>query len=496
MRRIASATIVALLVAPACASAAPAASRLVVKGHGFGHGIGLSQYGALGYAQHGFGYRDIIDHYYAQTTIGTLPDDPDVRVLLQSGRRAVVTGVVAGDDRALDATKTYSVTNSRGRLALWSAGRKLGTFDAPLRLPASDGDALQLKGPAANGVRDGRYRGALEIRPSGSGVMAINVVDLETYLRGVVAAESPASWPAAALQAQAVVARSYAVTTNVGSTTDGVDQYADTRSQMYRGVASEYPSTDAAIAATRGQVVTQDGKPVVTYFFSTSGGHTENVEFSFIGALPRTWLKGVDDPFDDVSPRHTWKPFTFTGAQAAARLKGLVRGSFRGIKVLERGTSPRIVRAEVVGSAGVSQVTGPELRRRFGLYDTWATFTYISSKAKKKQPAAGDNGAATPDPADTQNGAVAPPAAAADHTGGQAAFAARAARRAPSVLSGTIDRAAAGRRVRVQRRDGAAWRTVRTVRTRAGGRYAATLPGPGAYRIVWGDLTGPTVDVR
>jgi stage II sporulation protein D len=492
MRRIASATIVALLAALACASSAPAAGRLVVKGHGYGHGIGLSQYGALGYAQHGFGYRDIIDHYYAQTAISTLPDDPDVRVLLQSGRRATVTGVVAGDDRALDPTRSYRVTNSRGRLALWSGSRKLGTFDPPLRLPASAGDALQLKGPAANGVRDGRYRGALEIRPSGNGVMAINVVDLETYLRGVVAAESPASWPAAALQAQAVVARTYAVTTNVGTTDDGIDQYADTRSQMYRGVASEYPSTDAAIADTRGQVVTQNGTPVVTYFFSTSGGHTENVEFSFIGSLPRTWLKGVDDPFDDVSPRHTWTPFTFTGAQAATRLKGLVRGTFKGIKVLERGASPRIVRAEVVGSNGVAQVTGPELRRRFGLWDTWATFTYISSNAKKKKPAA----TTEPDPADTQNGAVAPPAASADHTGGQAAFAARAARRAASVLSGSIDRAGSGRRVRIERRDGAAWRTVGTVRTRAGGRYAATLPGPGAYRVAWGDLAGPTVDVR
>jgi stage II sporulation protein D len=492
MRRIASASIVALLAALACAPAAPAASRLTIKGHGYGHGIGLSQYGALGYAQHGFGYREIIDHYYAQTAVGTLPDDPDVRVLLQSGKRAVVTGVVAGADKALDPTRSYSVTNSRGRLALWSGSRKLGTYDAPLRLPASDGDALVLKGPAANGVRDGRYRGALEIRPTATGVMAVNVVDLETYLRGVVAAESPASWPAAALQAQAVVARSYAVTTNVGSTTDGIDQYADTRSQMYRGVASETLATDAAIAATRGEVVTQGGKPVVTYFFSTSGGHTENVEFSFIGSLPRTWLKGVDDPFDDVSPRHTWQPFTFTGAQAASRLKGLVRGSFKGIKVLQRGTSPRVVQAEVVGSNGVSQVTGPELRRRFGLYDTWATFTYISSDAKKKPPATTDPSGG----ADTQNGATPPPAGSVDTTGGQAASAARAARRAPSVLQGTIDRAAAGRRVRVQRRDGSSWRTVRTTRTLRGGRYAASVPGPGAYRVLWGDVAGPTVDVR
>src|SRR4051794_3168216 len=494
MRRIASATIVALLAVLACAPTAPAASRLVVKGHGFGHGIGLSQYGALGYAQHGFGYRDIIGHYYAGTSISTLAGDPDVRVLLQSGRRSVVSGVVAGGDKDLDPARTYVVTQSGGRLALWSGRHKLGTYDAPLRLAAPSDGALQLRGPAANGVRDGRYRGALEIRASGNGVMTVNALDLETYLRGVVAAESPASWPAAALQAQAVVARTYAVTTNVGSATDGIDQYADTRSQMYRGVASENLSTDAAIAATRSQVVTDQGKPVVTYFFSTSGGHTENVEFSFIGSLPRTWLKGVDDPFDDVSPRHTWKPFQFTGAQATSRLRGLVRGSFKGIKVLERGTSPRIVRAEVVGSAGVTQTTGPELRRRFGLYDTWATFTYISSNAKKKTKVAAPSDT---DPAggDTQNGATTPPGGV-DTTGGQAARAARLAAVGRPVLDGAIDRAAAGRRVHIQRRDAGRWRTVGTTRVRHGGRYAASLPGPGAYRVLWGDIAGPTVNVR
>ena len=112
--------------------------------------------------------------------------------------------------------------------------------------------------------------------------MAINAVGLEQYLRGVVAAESPSNWPAAALQAQAVAARTYAITTSAGGSL-GFDQYADTRSQMYRGVASETPSTNAAVNATAGEVVTYGGKPVVTYFFSTSGGRTENVEESVLG---------------------------------------------------------------------------------------------------------------------------------------------------------------------------------------------------------------------
>ncbi len=123
---------------------------------------------------------------------------------------------------------------------------------------------------------------------------------LEDYLRGVVPAESPAVWPAAALQAQAIAARTYAITTNVGG--NGFTQYPDTRSQMYRGVIAEKPTSDDAVKATRGQIVTYAGKPVVTYFFSTSGGQTENVENAFRGAKPQPWLKSVDDPFDDVSP--------------------------------------------------------------------------------------------------------------------------------------------------------------------------------------------------
>jgi stage II sporulation protein D len=480
MRRFAPSLSLAVLAALALAPGASAASHLVIKGHGYGHGIGMSQYGALGYAQHGTSYRDILGHYYEQTDVVPLSSPPDVRVLLQTTRRATVSGVVAAGARKLKATSTYSVGASGGRVALYSAsGRRLGTYAAPLRLAAPSDGAFTLRGTAANGTRNGAYRGALEVRVAGSGVQAINALDLEDYVRGVVSAESPASWPAEALKAQAVAARTYAVTTNVGSTTDGIDQYADTRSQMYKGVAAELPSTDAAVAATKGQVVAQNGTPVVTYFFSTSGGHTENVEDSFIGSLPRAWLKGVDDPFDSVSPRHSWGPFTYSQASVQSKLKGLVRGSFRGITVLERGSSPRIVRAEVDGTNGVTQVTGPQLRSRFGLFDTWASFTYISSDAKKKP--SDDSDASTTAPASTtipaattapSSGGTTPPVT--DTTGGQAASVARIASIAPSVLTGTIHPAKRGRRLAVQRRDGSAWRTVRTVHVGAGGSYHAT----------------------
>ncbi|HEY4095474.1 MAG TPA: SpoIID/LytB domain-containing protein [Baekduia sp.] len=511
MRRLASATLVALLAALGCAATAPAASRLVIKGHGYGHGIGMSQYGAMGYAEHGASYTDILDHYYEQTQVTQLGSAPDVRVLLQQkGKRVVVSGAVAAGSRKLSAGKTYSTQRaSGGRVALYSStGRRMGTYAAPLRLAAPSGGSVKLSGLAANGLSNGRYRGAIEVRPTASGVEAINAVGLEDYVRGVVSAETPAGWPAEALKAQAVAARTYAVTTNVGSTTDGIDQYADTRSQMYKGVAAELPATDAATAATAGQVVTQSGKPVTTYFFSTSGGHTENIEFSFIGALPQTWLKGVDDPYDSVSPRHSWGPITYSQATAQAKLKGLVRGSFRGITVLERGSSPRIVRAEVDGTNGVTQVTGPQLRDRFGLFDTWATFTYISANGKTPKTGAGDGDGddTTPDdgastttppstpapPATNASGGAAPPVPA-DTTGGEAASIARAPR---ALLVGTIRPAHRGRTLKVQRDDPDGWRTVGRTTVRRLGRYRTAVPGPGSYRVALGDILGPAVDIR
>ncbi len=160
-----------------------------------------------------------------------------------------------------------------------------------------------------NGVttlgRVGSYRGVLEFKPNVfNGLEVVNSVGLEDYLQGVVPAESPASWPAEALKAQAITARTYAITTAKSAE---FDHYPDTRSQVYKGVGIETAATNSAIAATRGQIVTYQGEPVVTYFFSTSGGRTESVENTNLGTEPKPWLKSVDDPYDNVSPRHRWR---------------------------------------------------------------------------------------------------------------------------------------------------------------------------------------------
>ena len=467
------------LVAVPVAEAA-AATRLVIRGAGFGHGIGMSQYGAYGFAQQGRDHRAILRHYYTGTALGALDQNPEVRVLLQGGKRAVrIAGAAEVGGKLLDPARTYTArAGGSGVLLRDDRGKDLFTTPAPMRVVAPRAGTLRLAGTSVPGVRDGRYRGALELRPAGSGLNVINAVNLEDYVRGVVSAESPPTWPAEALKAQAVAARTYAITTSKAG--DGFDQFADVRSQVYKGALAEFPSTDAAVAATRGRVVTYGGRPATTYFFSTSGGRTENVENSFVGAEPKPWLKGVADPFDQLSPKHRWGPLRFTAAQVERRLGRLVSGRFKRIKVTQRGASPRVVRALVVGTRGSTAVTGPQLRRAFGLNDTWAYFRTIATtteKARRTPPSATL-------PGDPSSGGASPDGLRAS-----------AARATVSRVAGTVTPARRGAWLRLQRRDGGAWSTVAESRFGRSGRYAITAPRRGTYRVVAGEDAGPSVVV-
>jgi stage II sporulation protein D len=357
---VALAGLVLWLAAPAWAQ-----PMLEIDGGGSGHGVGMSQYGADGMALHGSDYRAILAHYYTGTALGQAPDDA-VRVLLMSARSSVsFTGATRAASTALHAAGSYTVHASGGALLLGAR-----RYASPLIVA---GSGIVLRGTALNGIADGRYRGRLELVAQGGGVEVINEVRLEDYVRGVVAEEAVASWPLAALEAQAVASRTFALTGTAGA--GGFDVYADTRSQLYGGVTGETAATNVAVADTTGQIVTYAGKPAATYFFTSSGGETEDIQYAFPGAAPQPWLVGVPDPYDSVAPEHRWGPLSFTLAQAQARLGGLVRGSLEAIDVTRRGFSPRVVSATVVGTAGSTAVSGPQLEAAFGLDSTWACFT-------------------------------------------------------------------------------------------------------------------------
>jgi stage II sporulation protein D len=442
----------ALLAVPASADAA---SRFTIRGAGYGHGVGMSQYGAYGFARHGWTYDRILAHYYTGTKLGRV-GRRTVRVLLQgSVSSASVSGATSAGGRRLSPSKTYYVRHGAGgnTVDLVSAsGRRLEHVSTMLTVR---GAKLRLGGV-------GVYRGSFEFRPSGTmGVQTVNALPVDTYVRGVVARESPSSWPAEALKAQAVAARTYALTSSKNGF--GFDHYPDTRSQVYGGVAAETPTTDAAVRATRGEAVTYRGKPVTTYFFSTSGGRTENVENSF-GGDPKPWLKSVNDPYDDLSPKHRWGPIRMSKATAAGKLTGLVKGRFRGIDVVRRGRSPRIVLADIVGTSGRTRVSGATLRARFGTFDTWMYFTSIKSGEGPK--AEQDRVGADPET--------------------------RAAR-AGHVLSGEVFPAVRGAALTVQRRTLHGWRDVGEATTSAGGRYEYVARTIGRYRVRYLLDRGPAV---
>jgi stage II sporulation protein D len=455
MTRILPVIAATLLIALVAASVASAKTTFTIRGAGFGHGVGMSQYGAMGYAQQGRNAAEILAHYYTGTALGTTDPNQQVRVLLVPQTKAArITGARQAGTRKLDPKVTYTLKR-RGisQVELSANGRRLATFSAPLQV-AGDGGITSLSG-------QGSYRGVLEFEPNVfNGLQVINSVGLEDYLQGVVPAESPASWPAEALKAQAIAARTYAITT---AKSDEFDHYADTRSQVYKGVGIEVASTNRAIADTRGQVVTYQGQPIVTYFFSTSGGRTESVENTTLGDEPKPWLKSVEDPYDDVSPRHRWtlKP---SKASVAKKLGGLVKGSFKGIRVTKRGESPRIMTAEVVGSRGVTETDGATLRARLGLYDTWASFTAIKSVK-------------------------------GDASGGARASSFEFMRRnAVGALSGSVIGPPRGTQLTIQRRVKGDWRDVGRVPTRAGGAYRWIAHARGSYRVLADGVAGPSVN--
>jgi stage II sporulation protein D len=354
--------VAAALAALALAAAPEAEGKVIwrVKGGGFGHGVGLSQYGAYGFAKRGKGWKAIVRHYYRGTAVRATKGRR-IRVLLRPYQSRVrFTGANKACGRSLSPRTRYSATRgSGGRVILRNPGGR-AIRSCGRKLVAFGGKSVVMLGK-------GVYRGALVVRPSSvpGRVNAINVVGVEAYVRGIVALESPSSWPLNALRAQAVVARSYGLSSSVGGR--GFEHYDDTRSQVYGGVRAETRRTNRAVRDTRLQVVKYKGRIAQTFFFSTSGGWTENNE-NVWGGAPVPYLRGVKDPFDGASPLHRWVR-KFSVARMQSRLRGLVKGRLRRVVVLKKGFSPRIVRARLVGSGGSTRVHGQTLKYRLALPD-------------------------------------------------------------------------------------------------------------------------------
>lgn len=357
-------TVLAVSVASASGQQVPAASYgeavFVVSGRGYGHGVGMSQYGAYGQALAGRTYDQILGHYYSGTEIGKA-GRKEVRVLLAEGRRAVT----------ISSTAPYTAVDATG--ATFELPKGPLTLRSDLELPSEAGPANAVRqlvvrpGRKALLTLDGHaYRGKLELVPQGEFLRVVNIAALESYLQGVVPGEVPYSWPAEALKAQAVAARSYALANLVKG--KPFDLYSDVRSQVYGGVAGERPSTSKAVAATAGEVVLYGGKVATTYYFSTSGGKTASAVDVFGTNVP--YLVSRPDPWDKASPYHRWGPVLLGARTLQAKLD--VDG-----RVVDASAAPtpsgRLRSLVVQTTNGPETVPASLVRTALGLRSTWIT---------------------------------------------------------------------------------------------------------------------------
>ena len=345
------------------------APDILIQGSGWGHSVGLSQYGARAQAMAGRSHKQILSHYFPGVRIGTLRNaPPPIRVGLFS-------------DRAVDATRVQLQTTSRdGRAPTRNATVDLGS--GPIPMP--HGQTWELRAESAGLVLyDGAGKargegpgpavvafsflkghptllrlpqvgqsyqwGAVEVHRVGGTLQPVLVAPLELYLRGI--AEVPSDWHHEALRAQAVTARTYALRQLQRGAQPGCLCHLGSTPlhQAYAGWAKEAGAHGSrwvgAVDATANQVVTWQGKLAWTYFSSSHGGRSENVEesWAFPNAIP--YLRGVDDSWSNRpeagNPNALWRRVIPNARFAAALGAGL--REVRGIRVLSRtgGGTPR-----------------------------------------------------------------------------------------------------------------------------------------------------------
>ncbi|NET25705.1 SpoIID/LytB domain-containing protein [Okeania sp. SIO1I7] len=282
-----------------------------------------------------------------------------LRIAIQEGAKEVKVGsstsavIRDGAGRAigeLQPTKGFTAELKSGKVALsnWVSGQMW----------------IEPKGEGYVWIGDRWYRGRTHIIPSKSGITAINYVDIEQYLYSVIGAEMNGNWPQAALKAQAVAARSYALNKRQENSNNFYDLGNDQLWQVYQGIKTESPGTYAAVDATKGQVLTYNGQIILALFHSSSGGHTENVEDVWSNPLP--YLRAVPD-FDQDAPVYEWTE-SFTQAELKQRISGV--GNIMSMSPQTTTPHNSVITIKVLGDAGVKTLQGTDITAALGLKST------------------------------------------------------------------------------------------------------------------------------
>jgi stage II sporulation protein D len=359
---------------------APAGSGalFLVSGHGNGHGVGMGQWGAQGYAQQGYTYDQILEAYYPGTTLGDTAKT-SIRVLLASGKKKLAISskkpIAVEDGDGIDHTLPAGSTTLTPALKLAIDDEPAQALDAPLTFSPTAGSTLTL---------GRRFRGKIVVDVPSKKLRAINVLGLQQYLYGVVTAEMPAGWLPAALQAQAVAARSYALASRQAGAQ--FDVYADGRSEAYLGLSAETPAGRQAVDVTAGEVLLYNGDVADTLFSSSTGGWTQSAADAF-GSPGRPYLVSVRDPYDSISPYHDWGPVPVT-AKTLAKAVGVV-GRILDATV-KRNASRRVKTLKVTSLSRGSQLTatvgGATVASALALRSSWFSVGVLSLQPPSSSP--------------------------------------------------------------------------------------------------------------
>lgn len=299
---------------------------------------------------------------------------PDLRVGLASGR-ASLTITLAGSKATVQtgSSKTITLAANTAAAIRWQdgaflVGREKLRGEVLVIRPAAKAGELSLDGR--------RYRGALELRHKGGGLTAVNIVPVDDYLRSVVPEEMPVDWPAEAIKAQSVAARSFALASRGRHAGESYDLCTTTHCQLYTGTAAEKSASNAAIKATRGEVLmTYGGKPIEALFHTDSGGMTENSEDVWGSHVP--YLRAAKDTPTKTMP---WtKTISRADLERKLAAKGHDIGKVRSLALSplaighaakDRTASGRVKTMTVKGTKGTATLSGTTWRSLLGLKST------------------------------------------------------------------------------------------------------------------------------
>lgn len=211
-------------------------------------------------------------------------------------------------------------------------------------------------------IQGKRYRGYLTFVGNGTTMTAVNVVGLEEYLYGVVPAEMPSSYNEEALKAQALAARTYAMT-KLGAHTGSGYQLCDTTAcQVYKGYSTETAKTNEVVDETAGEIICYNGSPIEAVFSASTGGYTENSENVWYNAVP--YLRAVPE-LGEYGDNSWTLTLTLDQLDTLLQTKGENIGSARDIKITKLSTGGRVQELQIVGTKGTVTLTKENIRTYF-----------------------------------------------------------------------------------------------------------------------------------